>query len=244
MEIDDVVKFVKDRTGWDVVVCSLVGSRNYNLQTENSDFDFIVFVVPPSVMCAEKRSEEIEVGDSHMTIHDLRKLPKLLWDSYPLNLEILFSEKRYMCDEMESLLYGKRENIAGMNRPFLYKFCMKQYDKRLKKLVGTMNAQRDAAEQYQKDAMHAFRMLYILQIFEDTGSFEKATRYGCGSHEKEFLMNVRCGKLDPDYIREELDRRSKHVEEKYRETYCGSEPDSDMFETIREKINSFISRSK
>jgi hypothetical protein len=242
MKVKDVVDWAEDRTGWDVAVCSSVGSRNYDLHTEDSDFDFIVFVVPPAG-ADDKETEFKGVKLDDIPINDLRKLPERLWKSYPLDVEIVFPKERYMCREMDPLLYGNRERIARMNLPEFYERHMRKYKEYSKNLTKVTANTQELVEKYgydSKNAMHAFRMLHVLQVFADTGSFEKAVRYE-GS-EREFFMDIRKGKFGLEDIREKLEQKHGTVEDEYKDRYLGQETDTAMFEILREGIDSFISR--
>lgn len=72
---------------------ALVGSYNYNLQTESSDKDYKVFFLPSfeGLYSGEKYSKSITSDTEDIEYHGIRKLPDMLWKSNVNFLEVLFS---------------------------------------------------------------------------------------------------------------------------------------------------------
>ncbi|WP_206706321.1 zinc ribbon domain-containing protein [Anoxybacillus flavithermus] len=72
---------------------ALVGSYNYNLQTESSDKDYKVFFLPSfeGLYSGEKYSKSITSDTEDIEYHDVRKLSDMLRKSNVNFLEVLFS---------------------------------------------------------------------------------------------------------------------------------------------------------
>jgi predicted nucleotidyltransferase len=247
METCEATELAGKRAGREVAICSLVGSRCHNLHTETSDHDYIAFVMP-SLEDMYERDEyygEVKGNGFEIRIHDLRKLPDLLWKSNPSYLELIFSRDMYMCGTMRGLLYTNRERIAKMNLPYLYNSSIGQFHYRVKYLEkGTGNTQH-LVKMFgydTKQAAHAYRMLCMLQWFADGGNFEDALIYGDGAGERrrEHLLNIKKGRMTLSEMKEALEHKFTETEERYRNRYLNSEADRDMQEAIRTGVKEFI----
>ncbi|MCL1984648.1 MAG: nucleotidyltransferase domain-containing protein [Methanomassiliicoccaceae archaeon] len=250
MRIDEAVEMVREQTGKAVAVCSLTGSRNQNLNSESSDHDMIAFVVPTldDMYGRSEYFKEIKGKGFEINVHDLRKLPDLLWRSNPSALELLFSEERHMSGGLDTLLYGNRERIAGMNLPYLYNSSVGTCRHKMKSLEkGTISTQH-LVQMYgydTKQGMHALRMLHLLEWYADDGRFETAIRFDGtdkGKERREFLLSVRNGKFTLNEMKDAIENKIKDVEERYKERYMNAEPDREMIETIRTKVKEFVLR--
>ena len=90
MEILNMV--INDR---EVVFKALVGSHNYNLNTETSDKDYKYFVLPTfeDIYYNKTISKNVVSEDVDYTVHDIRKLPMLWWKTNINFVEPLFSRE-------------------------------------------------------------------------------------------------------------------------------------------------------
>jgi predicted nucleotidyltransferase len=248
MRISEAVETIEMQTRRNVAICSLVGSRNYGLHTESSDHDLIAFVIPAleDMYGRDEYFREIKGDDYEIRVHDLRKLPDLLCKSNPAYTEILFSRNNFMDGDMYTLLYENRERIAGMNLPYLYNSSVGMFLNKMKYLERGSGATQHLVERYgydTKQAMHAYRLLSILQWFMDRGSFEKAIRYDdnvAGKERKELLLEIRNGKFTLNEMKEMLENHLKVTEEKYKEKYLKTETDKEMTERVRTGVKDFI----
>ena len=248
MKVSEAVSMAEEQTGRSVAICSLTGSRNYSLSTDGSDHDIKAFVIP-SLDDMYERSEyfkEIKGDGYEIRIHDLRRLPDLLWKSNPTYLEIIFSKEMYILDPLRDLLYRNRDRIAGMNLPYLYNSSIGLYRHEVKYIEkGTIGTQH-LVERYgydTKKAMHAYRSLYILQWFMDSGDLEKAIRYDdpvIGKGRREFFLNIKNGRSALDEVRKELEQLLNETEERCRDWYLKAETDREMEVKIRTEIKKFI----
>ena len=248
MNADEAVGMIEDVTGRTVAVCSLAGSRNHCLNTEGSDYDYRAFVIPTMDDMYERKEyfKEIKGTGYEMSVHDLRRLPDLLWKSNPSFLEIIFAPERYMHPCMEDLLYGNRERIAGMNIPYLYNSTTGMFRDKMKHLEkGTVSTQH-LVEKHgydTKQAMHAHRMLCLLRWFIDEGCFEKALRYDdteTGKTRRKFFLDIKNGKYGLSEMRGKLERLLADTEERYRDRCLGADADKEMNERVRAVIKEFI----
>jgi len=250
MRIDEAVDIVKEQTGREAAICSLTGSRNHRLETEDSDYDFKAFVIPTmdDMYSRNEYFKGIKGEGYEIEVHDLRKLPDLLWKSNPSFLEAIFAAERYMCPEMEGLFYANRERISGMNIPYLYNSTTGMFHNKMKYLEkGTANTQHliEMHGYDTKQAMHAHRMLCVIRWFIDHGSFEKALIYYdpvTGSFRREFFLDIRNGKYTLDEMRNMLEKLFAETEEHYRDRCLGSPADKEMDSAIRTGTKEFILR--
>jgi len=248
MKVSEAVETIEKQTRRNVAVCSLVGSRNYGLNTEGSDYDFIAFIVPTleDMYGRDEYFKEIKGGGYEIRVHDLRKLPDLLCKSNPSYLELIFSRNNFMNGDMYTMLYEKRERIAKMNLPYLYSASVGIFLNKMKYLErGTGNTQ-DLVEKYgydTKQAMHAYRILSVLQWFSDGGNFENAIRYGdtaAGKERRDLLLGIRNGKFTLNEMKDVLEERLKDTKERYKEKYLSAEADREMADAIRDGVKAFV----
>ncbi|MCL2786139.1 MAG: nucleotidyltransferase domain-containing protein [Methanomassiliicoccaceae archaeon] len=248
MKVSEAAEIAEKQTRRNVAICSLVGSRNYNLHTESSDHDFIVFAMPTLDDMYERNEylKEIKGDGYEIRVHDLRKLPDLLCKSNPSYVEIIFSRNNIMNGDMYSLLYDNRERIAGMNLPYIYASSVGMFLNRMKYLEkGTGNTQHlvDMHGYDTKQAMQAYRILSVLRWFADHRSFEKAIRYddnGEGKEKRELLMDIRNGKFPLTEMRRMLDDYLRDTEDRYKKRYLDTAPDKEMMAAIRDGVKGFI----
>ena len=248
MKISEAVETIEKQTRRNAAVCSLVGSRNYNLHTEGSDHDIIAFVIPTleDMYGHDEYFKQIKGDGYEIQVHDLRKLPDLLCKSNPSYMEIIFSRNNFMDGDMYTLLYENRERIARMNLPYLYNSSVGTFLNKMKYLEKGTNGTQHLVERYgydTKQAMHAYRILSMLRWFADQRSFEMAIRYEgteAGMERRELLLEIRNGKFTPDEIKDVLEKRLKETEEGYKEKYLEAEVDREMMEKVREGVKEFI----
>jgi len=193
----------------DIDMIALTGSRNYNIHTELSDYDWIGFVTPTKDEMYHHKyyfkefkgefsrytgyKDSTAPNDYSIRIHDLRKLPELLYKSNPSYLEILFSRDSWCRTELD-VLFKMNDEIARMNLPYMYNATIGIIHSKMSKLdKGTVSTQHlvDKFGYDTKQAMHAIRLTNVLYRFADNG-FE---RYGeCIKHEeymRSFLLEIR-----------------------------------------------------
>ena len=103
MDIMDHVKAhhnkVIDILGGTVVMTSLIGSQNYRLNTENSDYDTFSLILPSFEDLALARDPiagEFEVEDGKCMYKDVRVALNLLKKPSPNSLEVFFSDYMYI----------------------------------------------------------------------------------------------------------------------------------------------------
>lgn len=103
MNIMDHVKAhhnkVIDTLGGTVVMTSLIGSQNYGLDTENSDYDTFSLILPSFEDLALARDPiagEFEVEDGKCIYKDIRVALNLLKKPSPNSLEVFFSDYMYI----------------------------------------------------------------------------------------------------------------------------------------------------
>lgn len=127
---------------------ALVGSHNYNLNTETSDKDYKVFVTPSfDDLYFNKQFSKSYIGETEdFDCHDVRKVSNLWWKANVNFLEVLFSKELqlspYLSKSSSYLIrsiFKNRDKIVKMNLPYLYNACIgmhltkkKQIDKETK----------------------------------------------------------------------------------------------------------------
>ncbi|URJ76367.1 nucleotidyltransferase domain-containing protein (plasmid) [Bacillus velezensis] len=180
-----------------VLFTANTGSWNYNLQDETSDRDYKEFVCPSfdDLYYNNMFSDSIITERVDKEIHDIRKLPELLFKSNISYLETLFSDEIIACQEIRDLV-RIRNLVATINLPQLYKTCKGMYFNRLKRIDKSTIGTKDLIQEFgynTKEAMHAYRTLDFIIRFALTGfrDFEAAIKYQ--DYERGVLLSIKQG---------------------------------------------------
>lgn len=207
-----------------MIITSLVGSHNYNLNTKDSDKDYKSFLVPTfddlyskdfiqSKSLLKLLNEDGEEFD--IEYHDIRKLEGLFFKSNINFLEILFSEdteiNNYYKEEVMELLNIKKD-IAKMNLPYLYRACIGMYHNKRKLLTKGTESTQYLVDKYgydTKQALHCYRVLDFLKRFQNTGfnDFKDAIWYKDTDPMRDYLFEIKNGKMTLEEVEAMLDRK-------------------------------------
>lgn len=209
-----------------VVLKALVGSHNYNLNTEESDMDYKVYVTPTfEELYNNKRFQKSIVkhtDGNDYDIHDIRKLPELLFKSNLNYLETFFSKDIFLGSKEMQDLYDLRNDIFNINLPTLFKSCGGTFLQKMKLLPkGTEGTQHlvDMFGYDTKQAQHAYRNLNFCVRYAETDfkDVERALRYT--GEDLEFMMTIKGGEFLQDNFERFVyfyhDSRFVHLKEKY-----------------------------
>lgn len=168
----------------------IVGSHNYHLQTKSSDEDYKVFYYPTfdDLYYGNKNSKSMMTKEQDIEFHDIRKLTLMLWKSNVNFLEVLFSQKIVLKDELYEVLKTKREEIARMNLPYLYNACIGMYEKKRKEFIRDKQSKK-----VYKHAMTMWRILDFLQRYEKNHflNFQKSIWYESDDTNRQILLDIR-----------------------------------------------------
>lgn len=213
----------------DVVLKALVGSHNYNLNTEESDKDYKMFVIPTfnELYLGTRFQKDIikhpEDGNDY-SIHDIRKLSELFFKANVNYLEILASKDLIIPEgspEIHKIVELKKE-IFKMNLPHLYNACKGMYYNKMKLVFKGTEGTQHLVDKYgydTKQALHAYRGLKVIVDFESTNfeDFESAIQYT--GDDLQFMLEVRHGfyKFDvfEKFVEHYLESTFLHLAKKY-----------------------------
>jgi predicted nucleotidyltransferase len=220
----------------------LVGSHNYNLQTETSDRDYKVFFYPnfSELYSGEKYSKAVTSNSEDIEYHDIRKLPDMLWKSNVNFLEVLFSTEVHKNDDLYDELWSKREDIARMNLPYLYDACMGMFYKKKKEFERDLNNGSEWSKVC-KHVMSAVKIVDFLQRYESNNwNFQDAINYKNNEFKRSVLLSIRKGEYKyEDELRvfmdssEKLLNAMKNVYKKHKEDL---ETKKFVYETVKEYV--------
>ena len=185
---------------------TLVGSNNYNLNTESSDKDYKLFVVPTfeDLYAGELFSTpNIITPDVDYDIHDIRQLPQLLWKANINYMETLYSISiNFTCfnsapSELFQLI-ALRDTLMRMNIPKFYASCLGTHRQKMLLLhKGTESTQTlvDKFGYDTKQACHAIRVLDAAERFHDTDfkDFKLSIWYDNADPMRKVLLDIKGG---------------------------------------------------
>jgi len=129
---------------------ALVGSHNYNLNTETSDMDYKIFVAPTfdDLYFGKQYSNSIIGEAADYDYHDIRKISDLFWKSNINFMEILFSKSYEVLSNVIISFctihnfYEIKDRIARINLPYLYNACLGMHHTKISQIdKGTSGTQ-------------------------------------------------------------------------------------------------------
>lgn len=227
---------------------ALVGSHNYNLNTESSDRDYKVFTLPTfdDLYLGNQYSKSIIGETEDLDIHDIRKVSNLWWKSNVNFVEVLFSKEIILNKNIsiEALIllneiFEMKEEIAKMNIPYLYNACFGMYITKMKQVKKGTEGTKHIVEQFgydTKQALHAIRILDFLRRFANSNfqDFEGSITYKEEEPYYKFLLDVKEGKFKLEVIHDLINTIVNDLEKNYKELYMNTKPNN---ETNQKLIN-------
>jgi RNA repair pathway DNA polymerase beta family len=197
---------------------SVVGSTNYNLVTPSSDVDRKLFVFPTFddlYNTGEKiKSKSKHSEDEDVEVHDIRKLPQMLWKSNVNFIEVLFTLDMSVGNkeavDLTRRLVAFKEEIARMNLPYLYDACYRGMFMRKKKDFERDRVDPTKRAAALKHAHAAIRIGDFLLRYHDNGfdDFGEAIFYSDIDPLKDTLMDMKNGSF---FDTTELERTAKVI---------------------------------
>lgn len=200
--------------GHTICLKALVGSHNYNLDTPESDKDYKYFVWPTfdDLYDNEMYHKEVVTDTEDYTIHDIRKLPMLLWKANLNFIEILYSRELTGDSNLLKYLKENRKKLATMNLPRLYMAAMNMSLDKEKQMTKDSPARHEAIQKYgfdPKSACHAYRVLDFMRKYCETRSMRQAFWYADAPDN--LLMFIKQGKVPLQTIKELLNNSRETI---------------------------------
>jgi len=233
-----------------IAFTALVGSKNCNLDTKESDSDYKVIVLPTfDDLYRNITYSETIIGEKEdFDFHDIRKIVNLFWKSNINYIQVLYSKEIKFSgieeiDKMLKEIFKHRDQIATMNLPYLYSSCHGMHLEKMKQIThGTAGTQHlvDKFGYDCKQFLHAFRMLDFVQRFANSGfkNFERSIRYDNG-HERDNRLNMKNGFYTLEEAREII--RVEYQEFKaYEEIYKSQPVKEDVKKWLEEIVYKIV----
>jgi len=176
-----------------VVVKSLVGSHNYNLNTPSSDRDYKLFVCPTfnDLYDGTRYVKSEQSATVDYTVADIRNLSDLFWKANVNFIEILFSVDLYYHAGL-SWIFKNAELLATMNLPVFYKSAIAMHHNKMNDMHKGTSTTADIVKRYgydTKQASHALRLLYTVAHVANGLTMGQALWFH--GYEKKILLSVK-----------------------------------------------------
>ena len=117
-EVKEHHEFIKN-LGYEAVMTVLIGSQNYALDNDNSDYDTFTFILPSErdlYLGNDPMSGEVEVADGKCMYKDIRLALNLLKKTSPNSLECFVSRRRYYEPTYADILTKYLDNENTLNK--------------------------------------------------------------------------------------------------------------------------------
>ena len=233
---------------------ALTGSHNYNLNTETSDKDYKVFILPTfDDLYSNTQFSKSYIGETEdFDCHDIRKVTNLWWKANVNFLEVLFSNEISHGGNLESdskvnlsIIFLMRNDIAKMNLPYLYDACIGMHYNKMKYLLKGTSGTQYLVDLYgydTKQALHAWRILDFLRRFSDTNftDFKKAIWYDNSDNKRKFLLDIKGGKFTLEEYKEIVAKTLLDVETNWKPIYKSQEVDKETNEYLLKRIKKIV----
>lgn len=225
---------------------ALVGSHNYNLNTETSDKDYKLFLAPTfDDLYFNKQFNKSYVSEiEDLDCPDIRKISNLFWKANVNFLEVLFSNELCLnpCLSSETkglihTIYRHKEEIVTMNLPYLYNACIGMHITKKKQIGRGTEGTKYLIERYgydTKQAMHSIRILDFLRRFADCdfNDFEFAIKYEDNDDFRELLLDIKSGLYSKDQFINISNNIFEEIEKGYKEIYYSKIPNEKSNENL------------
>lgn len=230
-------KFKEDLTmdfgGRKEIFRALVGSHNYNLNTEISDKDYKVFIAPTfDDLYFNKQFSKSYIGEKEdLDCHDIRKISSLWWKANVNFLEVLYSQELLLNKELNvdtksylQTIFYHRDEIVRMNLPYLYNACIGMHITKKKQVDKGTEGTQYLVDKYgydTKQAMHSIRILDFLIRFADNefSNFKEAIWYESNEDFRTLLLDLKNGLYSKESFINISDNLFNLVENEYKEKY-------------------------
>ena len=117
-EVKEHHEFIKN-LGYEAAMTVLIGSQNYALDNDNSDYDTFTFILPSErdlYLGNDPKSGEFEVADGKCMYKDIRLALNLLKKTSPNSLECFVSRRRYYEPTYADILTKYLDNENTLNK--------------------------------------------------------------------------------------------------------------------------------
>lgn len=198
--------FVENYWPDEVIFTALVGSQNYNLDTEYSDIDTITFILPSlsSFYTTEQLiSTEYELEDGKAVIKDIRLFFKLLRKSTPNSIEWICSHYMYINPIYEAVIEQMRENCNLLSSCDILSM--------LHAIAGTATQLHGRNMTIGKRFSHVLRLDDMLYTY--TTNFENGDFLALRPGDMYMAMDAKIGhcNLSDDEIKNECDKLTAKI---------------------------------
>lgn len=246
--------------GRKVVIKSLFGSENYNLNTkisdnldiEPSDKDYKIWAMPSFYDLYSAGYFYLEsVGEKEdLFAIDIRKFPGMLYKTSINMVEILYSTDIFVEGGGYSdinKLFDIKDDIAKINLTSLFGTSKGAYFRNMKELQVYTKSTRYLGEKFNyntKKAVAIYRTMDCMERFHATGysDFKKAIRYD--DKEREFILDIKTGKFSLEEFIKLAEHKYQNSFIKLEEDYCGHKNNDELSEYIHSIVNDVVFKNR
>lgn len=192
-----------------VIFTALIGSQNYQLDSDKSDFDTVSFVLPGFFNFISEQSDcaskELKCEDGNCVVKDIRHLFHLVKKTTPNSIEYIATKYKYI-----NPLYQDIINLYLENPDILYYLTHCNYNHMLSAISG-MSFQLMRIDNIGKNFSHQLRLLELYK------NFINRNEYNLFNWDSSNLMAARAAKFNPtsntDYYAAEIKYIAKRLQE-------------------------------
>lgn len=246
--------------GRKVLIKSLFGSENYNLNTkesdnldiEPSDKDYKLLVMPNfnDLYGAVYFYLESVGKKEDLFAIDIRKFPGMLYKTSINMVEILFSTDVFVEGGSYSdltKLFDVKDDIAKINLTSLFGTSKGAYFRNMNDIQVYTESTRYLGEKFNyntKKAVVIYRTMDCMERFHATGysDFKKAMTYD--DKEREFLLDIKTGKYTLEEFIKLAENKYQNSFIKLEKDYCSHKNNDELSEYIHSIVRDVVFKNK
>lgn len=231
-QLSAALKIVQ-KLGYKVIFIALYGSQNYNLSTEESDFDWYVAVEPTFEDFVFNRgsiSKEIQYLYGMITIKDVRDMFQMIKKGGSNFLEILFTDYYYINKKYEddwNMMREAAEKIARNNEYSTIRSYIGIAGNIIDRVVGN------------KSCYRILTCANQITSYINGDSFKKVMTSDC-IYDHDFIMKIKTKEYNKEYLRILSNNAFNYIHTYGTEYLRGKAPNEMMDNTIREKLDKIL----
>lgn len=231
----------------------LVGSHNYNLNTEKSDKDYKVFIVPSlrNLVFNEKLHSSTTSELEDIETKSILDLPNLIFKSNPSYLELFFSQEFKILNPLSKginnfydFITKNNEKLVRSNLPKLYYSMLGIMNEKKKNMFKGTSTTKDLVEKYgycPKNLHHLIRISDLLVRYASTKFTDYSTSLVYIGDARNELIKIKSGEIN--FSLEDLNKLMEEkfsLVESYKDVYLSNEVDYQIYSHLKEQVYQLI----
>ena len=217
------------------------GSTNYNLKIPLSDVDYKYYVIPNlDDLYSGKMYSNAKISiEVDYDVHDIRKLPELLYKANINFMEVLVAPSK-VAMFADNYFYANKVAFSTMNLPYLFNSCVGMHFNKKTKAFNSFDTSPDDSYDF-KEAHHSIRVLDFLLRFAEMKftDFSAAITYKQNDENRINMLDLKLGNYGFVQYRSLTEHYFNRVQ-LVKSLYMDAKPNEDLFDELKNKTKCLV----